>query len=83
MLATLEELALPPQSRSPQPLSFIADMIPAAEAVVASGDSLDSDELVRNVVRANIRNSVGLLAPLLGRNPKNRLCYHDRSATSH
>ncbi len=57
VLATLEELAQPREKQSPNLRSIVDRIRPSVEALLASELSADSEDLVREAVRANVRAS--------------------------
>jgi carbonic anhydrase len=61
ILATLEELERPTESRSPNLRSIVDRVRPSVEALLETDLRKDSDALVRHAVRANIRASVNQL----------------------
>ncbi len=56
--ATLEQLAQPEESRSPNLRSIVNRITPALEPLVAGGECTISDELMTKAVRSNIHASV-------------------------
>ena len=72
VLATLEELARPGGSRSPNLASIVGRIRPSVEPLLAANAGTEPDALVRLCVRANVRAAVEklmsgseLLAPLV------------------
>lgn len=61
VLATLEELERPTESRSPNLRSIVDRIQPAVEALLETELRQDPDALVRHAVRANIRASANHL----------------------
>jgi carbonic anhydrase len=61
VLATLEELERPRESRSPNLRSIVDRIRPAVEELVAGARGEITDQLVQRAVRANIRASVNHL----------------------
>ncbi len=61
VLATLEELERPQESRSPNLLSIVDRVRPSVEALLETGTRQNPDALVRHAVRANIRASANHL----------------------
>jgi carbonic anhydrase len=57
ILATLDELARPSESRSRHLGSIVRRIRPSVESLLEAGLGADHDELVRRAVRANIRAS--------------------------
>jgi carbonic anhydrase len=57
ILATLEELERPNESRSPNLRSIVDYIRPSVETLVESGIAKDHEALVRYAVRANIRSA--------------------------
>jgi len=58
VLATIDEIARPSASPSPNSLSIVNRILPSVTPLLDGGLVLDHDELVRRAVRANIRTSV-------------------------
>ncbi len=61
VLATLEELERPQESRSPNLLSIVDRVRPSVEALLETGVRQNPDALLRQAVRANIRASANHL----------------------
>jgi carbonic anhydrase len=61
ILATLEELERPTESRSPNLRSIVDRIRPAVEGLLETGLQQDPDTLIQAAVRANIRASVSQL----------------------
>ncbi len=61
VLATLEELEHPTESRSPNLRSIVNRIRPAVETLMEAQSHQDRDALVRHAVRANIRASANQL----------------------
>jgi len=61
ILATLEELERPTESRSPNLRSIVDRIRPAVEGLLKTGLQQDPDTLIQDAVRANIRASVSQL----------------------
>jgi len=57
ILATLEELERPNESRSPNLRSIVDYIRPSVETLIESEIAMDHDALVRHAVRANIRSA--------------------------
>ena len=61
ILATLEELERPTESRSPNLRSIVDRIRPSVEGLLETGLQQDADTLIQAAVRANIRASVSQL----------------------
>jgi carbonic anhydrase len=61
ILATLEELERPQESRSPNLRAIVDRVRPAVEALITTEHKYERDTLVQQAVRANIRASVNHL----------------------
>ena len=61
ILATIEELRAPPKTRSQNLWAIVDRVRPAVEGLLAADLQLDSDSLVNQAVRANIRASANHL----------------------
>ncbi|MCP4387994.1 MAG: carbonic anhydrase, partial [Gammaproteobacteria bacterium] len=59
--ATLEELERPSENRSPNLRAIVDRIRPSVESLLEAGLRLDSDQLVEQAVRANIRSSANQL----------------------
>jgi carbonic anhydrase len=59
--ATVEEMRLPAERRSPNLLSIVDRIRPSVEGLLDTEEALDSDTLVELAVRANIRASANHL----------------------
>jgi len=61
VVATLEELERPLESRSPNLRSIVDRIRPAVEPLLEGGPRLDAEDLLRHAIRANVRACAGSL----------------------